>query len=226
VDPVRPELYNGNDPLLGFADNTVLILQAANLFDPLSGLDVDQAQYSVQTFQADIGSSGPFIGEFQRANPSQESGSSLSMLAASITPAFIDLGTILPQPLIVNLTILGPGVVAWDAIMMVNGGSLTTTSTTLPAVTRMHLTQNYPNPFNPLTTIRYELSSPGIVSLDIFDVRGQLVRTLVSGTRPQGRHSIVWDGRTNLGAQVSSGIYFYRLNAAGDSETRKMTVLR
>jgi flagellar hook assembly protein FlgD len=62
--------------------------------------------------------------------------------------------------------------------------------------------------------------------LDIFDVRGQLVRTLVSGTRPQGRHSIVWDGRTNLGAQVSSGIYFYRLNAAGDSETRKMTVLR
>ena len=228
VDLARLELYGGGDPLQGFADNTVLILQAANLIDPLSELDVADAQYTVQAFQEGAGIIyGPFNGQFQRASVPSKPGTSGSMLPPAILPEFIDLGVILPEPVIVDISVLGPGVVVWDAIMMVNGGSLTPSSVGLPNGTiHLRLTQNYPNPFNPLTTIRYDLSSRGNVSLDVYDVRGQLVRTLVSGERDPGPYSIVWDGRTNLGAQVSSGIYFYRLSMAGDSRTRKMTVIR
>ncbi len=85
---------------------------------------------------------------------------------------------------------------------------------------------NYPNPFNPSTTIKFDLETEANVELRIFDVRGALVRTLVSGIRPAGGNEAVWDGIADTGARVSSGVYFYRLKTAGFSETRKMILLR
>jgi hypothetical protein len=85
---------------------------------------------------------------------------------------------------------------------------------------------NYPNPFNPTTTITYHVPRPTKVTLRIFDIRGQLVRTLVDGVQGHGQNSVVWDGRNNTGQQVASGVYLSRLNAGGISQTRKMMLMK
>jgi hypothetical protein len=90
------------------------------------------------------------------------------------------------------------------------------------------LDQNEPNPFNPTTTIRYRIEEAGHVRLTIFSTSGTRVRTLIDGTREARAvgHEVVWDGRDDSGGRVASGVYFYRLEAAGVVETRKMTLLK
>ena len=95
---------------------------------------------------------------------------------------------------------------------------------TVPAAT--YLAQNFPNPFNPATRIAYGLSAPARVSLRIYDASGRLVRVLIDEARQAGAFAEMWDGRDSRGAQVASGIYFYRLEAGAFSETRKMALLR
>ena len=90
----------------------------------------------------------------------------------------------------------------------------------------VYLEQNYPNPFNPSTAINFRLSATGQVKLDIFDLRGRLVRRLVKQELSAGPHVISWDGRDAAGSAVASGAYFYRLNANGQSYSRKMTLLK
>jgi hypothetical protein len=92
---------------------------------------------------------------------------------------------------------------------------------------RFALYQNTPNPFNPSTFIRYDVPSDGLpVSLCIYDVQGRLVRNLLRGVQSAGEKSIAWDGRGDNGNLMSTGIYFYRLEAAGYSETRKMLLIK
>jgi hypothetical protein len=88
------------------------------------------------------------------------------------------------------------------------------------------LGQNRPNPFGADTRIRFALPEPGRVSLSVYDVTGRRVRTLVDGPRPAGRHDVTWDGRTDSGERVSSGVYFYRLSSGGREAERKMIRLR
>ncbi|MDX9859029.1 MAG: FlgD immunoglobulin-like domain containing protein [candidate division Zixibacteria bacterium] len=88
------------------------------------------------------------------------------------------------------------------------------------------LDQNYPNPFNPSTTISYALPSPALVSVDVFNVLGQKVRTLVDETQEAGRHEVVWDGTDAAGITVSSGVYFYRVTADDITRSRKMLLLK
>lgn len=97
---------------------------------------------------------------------------------------------------------------------------------TSPLPTGFVLDQNYPNPFNPTTTIRYTLGNATDVELVIINVLGARVRTLISSAQAAGDHSVVWDGRNDAGVQVSSGIYFYRMSAAGATETRKMVMMK
>jgi hypothetical protein len=89
-----------------------------------------------------------------------------------------------------------------------------------------YLAQNFPNPFNPTTRIMFGLKEPAAFSLRIYDAAGRLVRVLVSGSRPAGTYSELWDGRDSSGRAVASGIYFYRLDAGSFSQTRKMALLR
>ena len=89
-----------------------------------------------------------------------------------------------------------------------------------------HIAQNFPNPFNPVTTIRFDVKERGHVSLKIYNVAGQLVKTLVDETRDASSYSILWDGTNNLGAKVASGIYFYRLVAGDFEQTKKMVLIR
>lgn len=88
------------------------------------------------------------------------------------------------------------------------------------------LEQNYPNPFNPTTTIDYVLPEAGRISLSVYNANGQRVRTLVDETRPAGRQSATWDARDDGGAPVASGVYFYRFEAGGRTETKRMTLLK
>ncbi len=94
-----------------------------------------------------------------------------------------------------------------------------------PQVTRLR--QNVPNPFNPQTTIRFSLrENASAVALDVYNVRGQKVRTLVRGALESGEHSVVWRGDDDNGAPVSSGVYFYRLQAGDKVEAKKMLLLK
>jgi hypothetical protein len=92
-----------------------------------------------------------------------------------------------------------------------------------PALT---LHQNRPNPFNPSTSIKYELRGPGQVRLEVFDVTGRLVRTLVNGLVTDGPHYSLWNGRDDLGNAVPSGAYFYRLQTPRGVEARRMVLLK
>jgi hypothetical protein len=89
------------------------------------------------------------------------------------------------------------------------------------------LAQNYPNPFNPSTVISYELVENAHVTLKIHNIRGQMIKELVSGLKEAGAYSVQWDGRDALGQRVPSGIYFYVLNSnKGFRSTKKMVVLK
>lgn len=89
-----------------------------------------------------------------------------------------------------------------------------------------YLRQNRPNPFGGVTTISYAVPDRGRVSLAVYDIRGALVRELVSGAVSAGLHQVVWDGRDGRGRVVGSGVYFCRLEAGELRETRRMVLLR
>ncbi len=91
---------------------------------------------------------------------------------------------------------------------------------------KLKLAQNYPNPFNPSTTIEFSLPRAEHVRLEVINVLGRVVTTLVDGERAAGQHEVVWDGASDAGNRVASGVYFYRLAAGGNSLTKKMLLLK
>lgn len=93
-------------------------------------------------------------------------------------------------------------------------------------VTQTALHGNYPNPFNPETTIAYDIKDAGAVRLNIYNIKGQVVRTLVDATLAGGRYSVVWNGRDSKGKPVSSGVYYYRLECENFVSTRKMILMQ
>ena len=93
-----------------------------------------------------------------------------------------------------------------------------------PATYALHA--NTPNPFNPETIIAFDLPQDSVVHLDIYDALGQKVRTLVSSSLATGAHRFAWDSRDARGSQVSSGVYFYRLQAGEYVQTRRMLLLK
>jgi len=89
------------------------------------------------------------------------------------------------------------------------------------------LAQNYPNPFNPSTSIEYKLPVFSQVSLTIYNLLGQKIRSLLSQTRkPAGRQEVTWDGKDDSGNQVAAGVYFYQLKAGNFSIVKKMIIVR
>ena len=94
-----------------------------------------------------------------------------------------------------------------------------------PVVHRM-LAQNFPNPFNPTTNIQFNLPADSDVKLSVYNVRGQLVNTLLNDSLIAGSHQVTWNGTDNNNRSVASGIYFYRLEANGQNETRRMILMK
>ncbi len=95
-----------------------------------------------------------------------------------------------------------------------------------PVIPVTALQQNFPNPFNPQTTLSYELAEEGLVKLEIFNIKGQLIKTLVNETRVSGPHRIVWNGTDKYGRNVASGLYNYRLTTKAGSISKKMLLMK
>jgi hypothetical protein len=96
---------------------------------------------------------------------------------------------------------------------------------------RNALLQNYPNPFNPETWIPYRLTKNEMVSIDIYDASGSLIRRLTPGFKSAGfyhsrKKAAYWDGNNSLGERVTSGVYFYQLTTKSFQQTRRLVVLK
>ena len=103
--------------------------------------------------------------------------------------------------------------------------------TTLGDIKRTSLMQNFPNPFNPETWIPYYLADTATVTVRIYNVTGELIRSIDVGKQAAGAYTsrqraAYWDGKDDAGQSVASGIYFYQLLADDFSETRRMVVMK
>jgi hypothetical protein len=87
--------------------------------------------------------------------------------------------------------------------------------------TEHSLNQNYPNPFNPTTTITYSLPQSGMVTLNVYDITGRFITTLVDGVKGVGTHSVQFEG-----SSLSSGMYVYTLETDGYRQTRQMMLVK
>ena len=94
----------------------------------------------------------------------------------------------------------------------------------IPSVTKLH--SNYPNPFNPSTTISFSLPKEENIELTIYNIKGQKVKTLYSGSAEEGKHTMIWEGKDTNDKLVSSGLYFYQLKTKDKELTRKMLLLK
>ena len=101
-----------------------------------------------------------------------------------------------------------------------------TSGSDLPLPTEFHLAQNHPNPFNPSTDISFSLPRKSRVRLEIYNLLGQQVRSLLDDELMSGQHTITFDGRDNDGQAIASGVYFYRIKTADDVRTRKMVMIK
>lgn len=91
---------------------------------------------------------------------------------------------------------------------------------------QVKLNQNYPNPFNPTTNISFYIPESQDVELSIFNVKGQLIKKLVSGELEKGHHNILWNGKNMHSKDVASGIYFYRLKTKSHNQVKKMIMMK
>ncbi|HOI29456.1 MAG TPA: FlgD immunoglobulin-like domain containing protein [Melioribacteraceae bacterium] len=101
-----------------------------------------------------------------------------------------------------------------------------TSVTELTIPNQYKLYNNYPNPFNPSTRIVFEIPKNEVVSLRIYDINGQLVRSLADEDLPAGRHERLWDGKDNTGNIAASGIYIYRLSAGYFDRSARMLLMK
>ena len=85
---------------------------------------------------------------------------------------------------------------------------------------------NYPNPFNPSTIIAFDIKEAGLVQIDIFNIRGQKIKSLVNEHKDAGRYTTVWTGIDDAGRSVSSGMYFYQMKIGGFSDIKKMVLMK
>jgi hypothetical protein len=88
------------------------------------------------------------------------------------------------------------------------------------------LSQNYPNPFNPTTTIDYAVSKQSFVTIKVYNLLGQEVRTLISGDEGVGVYKANWDGKDNSGVDVPSGVYLYKMTAGSFTDVKRMMLLK
>ncbi len=93
-------------------------------------------------------------------------------------------------------------------------------------ITKFNLYQNYPNPFNPATTIRYSIPKSERVTITVYNILGQKIRTLISQKQSVGDHQVIWDGRDDGGHEVASGVFIYQLRAGEYVDVKKMVLMR
>jgi hypothetical protein len=117
--------------------------------------------------------------------------------------------------------IFSPGVVTIKSVTDVDDGSH---DKALP--TEYNLAQNYPNPFNPSTIIELSLPQAGRVEVEVFNILGRRVRKLLDRDLPAGVHRLTFDGRSDSGTTLATGVYFYRVTASDFKDTKKMLLIK
>jgi hypothetical protein len=158
------------------------------------------------------------------------SGNSNYVLASIIPPSRLLIQGIRPTPEDTKIKIL---VTAADtdkstistAFYVIDQGTTGITEVTIPTV--FSLSQNYPNPFNPTTSIKFGLPVQASVTMEVYNVLGVKVRTLMHGeVMSAGIHQMEWNGKDDAGISVTSGVYLYRINAGTFQVTKKMMMLK
>lgn len=104
--------------------------------------------------------------------------------------------------------------------------TLATSNTETEINSNSLLKQNYPNPFNPVTNIDYEIKNSGSVSLSVYNLIGQKVRTLINGFQEAGPHSSVWDGKNDIRLELTAGVYLSRIEMDNTIQIKKMLFLK
>lgn len=125
-----------------------------------------------------------------------------------------------------DTTITGYGSRDFFVVKIASDGDITGIADDKNPAYRFNLSQNYPNPFNPTTEIQYTLPSRARTTIQVYNTLGQLVRTLVDVEQNAGQHTASWDGKSETGEAVSSGVYVIRLDADGSSLSRKITLIK
>lgn len=118
-----------------------------------------------------------------------------------------------------------------NAVAAINALPLTETPQQTTKPETFQLEQNYPNPFNPLTSITYSLPEDAFVSVRVYNILGQEVKTLMNGQQAAHSHRVVWDGTDTMGKPVASGMYICRLtavnaNGALNTDSKKMMLAK
>jgi hypothetical protein len=113
----------------------------------------------------------------------------------------------------------GPRSITFDA-----GWALGIDDDLLPEVFALH--QNYPNPFNPVTTIRFDVPEESHIRLDVYNILGQRVQTLVNGNMQPGFHVIRWNGTNDTGTPLASGMYIYRIHSSKFTAVKKLVLMK
>jgi len=146
--------------------------------------------------------------------------------STNFTTLQLPLSTFSSQNIVVQFRVVraeGNWVFILDDVDISNSNS-EQNETICPTTAELH--GNYPNPFNPETVISFSVAQEEIVAIDVYNVKGQKVRSLVKGVYATGVHNVVWNGRDDLGRQVGSGVYFYTMKAGEYSAVRKMLLLK
>jgi hypothetical protein len=138
-----------------------------------------------------------------------------------------------PAPEVINLKVAAPNAGSSRFFLRVSNGCTTvdidpviTVDVETDVADDFVVFQNFPNPFSTSTTISFEIASSENVNVSVYDVLGQRVRTILSTNLPSGQHDVKWDGRSDSGEAVSSGIYLYRVESGSHTSTRTMTLLK
>jgi hypothetical protein len=116
-----------------------------------------------------------------------------------------------------------PNTIYLDNVYFYDENTVADNGVSAPAST---LGRNYPNPFNPSTSIAYEITEPGHVQLNIYNIKGELIRTLVDAPQTAQSYTVTWDGTDNVGNPISSGVYFYQMQSGKNTSTRKMLLMK
>ncbi len=158
----------------------------------------------------------------------------------STTATFSASNSIIAGP---NFTIASTGDVTLDAatvalkprFFIIKGGKLQVVSQVIAVNIKTEdpvipdefvVHQNFPNPFNPTTQIGYTLPNAEKVEIVVYNIFGQIVKTLISQNQGPGYHSVVWDGTSKTGERVSSGVYYYKVTAGKHTAVKKLALLK
>jgi hypothetical protein len=139
-------------------------------------------------------------------------------------PEFVDNYAYLRFKIIADESINDPGWWIDDIGIVASTGA--SVDNDIP-VYESKLYNNYPNPFNPTTTISFTVAQPAtLVNLEIYNIKGQIVKMLINNELSSGSHTVVWDGKNNSGRSVTSGIYFYKMKNGDYTKTKKMILMK